>query len=304
MRGQLREEVLSAHYYSEPRGGSILTEKTFEQRRQELRERVQNELNSEHSKEITDDEIEIQNLNQQEIEVKPMIDLDYDEKSKIRMIAAIIVLVGSILGIISGGILLQGNPDQLLNSSLFNEAETVDITGQVLNSEGVTIDNVSIELFEENSNIVIQTISTNKNGYFQLNNVKPDIMELKVAKSGYITIERTFNAEDGLMNPFTMEEGNSSIISKESTVKEEGGWSLEAAVALSTFLGVMTIVTGFVGVQASVEIRRAKKYRRTQYLAGISLFSRGLIWIGPILILAGMALNSLTRTQYEDYAED
>ena len=107
-----------------------------------------------------------------------------------------------------------------------------------------------------------------------------------------------------MIAPFTMVEGNSSSIIQENTVGSEGGWSLEAAVALSTFLGIVTIITGFVGIQASVEIRRGKKYRRTQYLAGVSLFSRGLIWIGPILILAGIALNSMVKDQYEDYIED
>lgn len=281
-----------------------MAEKSYEQRRSELRKRVQSQIDS------PDEQIHYSEFNQsdeiveEEIAVKPMIDLDYDERSKLRMIAAIAILVGSILGIISGGILLQGNPDDLLNSSLFNEAETVDLTGQVLTDDGVAINNATIQLYEDNSNSVIQTVITNDNGYFQLENVKPDTMVIMVVKDGYSSLERTFIAEDGLMSPFTMKSGDSSTIIQENFVDGDGGWTLEAAVALSTFLGVMTIITGFVGIQASVETRRATRYRRTQYLAGISLFSRGLIWIGPILILAGMALNSLVKDQYEDYLED
>jgi len=286
-------------------GGANLTEKSFEERRQALRKRVQQKIESGDSEEIEEIVVSEDTIVEDEkIIVRPMIDLDYNEKSKIRMTAALIILIGSILGIISGGILLQGNPDDLLNSSLFNEAETVDITGQILNSQGVTINNVTIELSEHNSNVIIQSVSTNEDGYFQIYNVKPEIMEITVIKEEYNSIERTFRAEDGLMSPFTMKEGNSSTIIKEDTVGNEEGWSLEAAVALSTFLGVLTVITGFLGVQASVEVRRAKKYRRTQYLAGISLFSRGLIWIGPILILAGMALNSLVKEQYEDFIEE
>ena len=281
-----------------------MAEKSYKQRKSELRKRVQSQIDS------PDEQIHYSEFNQsdeiveEEIAVKPMIDLDYDERSKLRMIAAIAILVGSILGIISGGILLQGNPDDLLNSSLFNEAETVDLTGQVLTDDGVAINNATIQLYEDNSNSVIQTVITNDNGYFQLENVKPDTMVIMVVKDGYSSLERTFIAEDGLMSPFTMKSGDSSTIIQENFVDGDGGWTLEAAVALSTFLGVMTIITGFVGIQASVETRRATRYRRTQYLAGISLFSRGLIWIGPILILAGMALNSLVKDQYEDYLED
>ncbi|MBL6732227.1 MAG: carboxypeptidase regulatory-like domain-containing protein [Candidatus Poseidoniaceae archaeon] len=281
-----------------------MAEKTYEQRRSELRKRVQSQIESPNEQMHYSDFDQNDEIIEEEVVVKPMIDLDYDERSKLRMIAAIAILIGSILGIISGGILLQGNPDDLLNSSLFNEAETVDLTGQVLTDDGVTINNATIQLYEDNSNSVIQTVITNDNGYFQLENVKPETMVIRVVKDDFSSLERTFIAEDGLMSPFTMKSGDSSTIIQEDFVGSEGGWTLEAAVALSTFLGLMTIITGFVGIQASVETRRASRYRRTQYLAGISLFSRGLIWIGPILILAGMALNSLVKDQYEDYLEE
>jgi len=281
-----------------------MSEKSFDERRAALRERVQNQLENNGQNSINEQSDLLAFEDEQEIVVKPMIDLDYDDRERLRMIVAILVLVGSILGVVSGGILLQGNPDELLNSTIFNEAETVDLTGQILTVDGTTLENATIELYEEKSIVVIQSTSSDQNGYFQFDNVKPEIMEIRVVISGYQSVERTLRAENGLIAPFTMVEGNSSSIIQENTVGSEGGWSLEAAVALSTFLGVVTIITGFVGIQASVEIRRGKKYRRTQYLAGVSLFSRGLIWIGPILILAGMALNSIVKDQYEDYLEE
>jgi hypothetical protein len=281
-----------------------MSEKSFDERRAALRQRVQNQLEN-NEQNILDEQSDLLPFeDEQEIVVKPMIDLDYDDRERLRMIVAILVLVGSILGVVSGGILLQGNPDELLNSTIFNEAETVDLTGQILTVDGVTLENATIELYEEKSVVVIQSTSSDQNGYFQFYNVKPEIMEIRVVISGYQSVERTLRAENGLIAPFTMVEGNSSSIIQENTVGSEGGWSLEAAVALSTFLGIVTIITGFVGIQASVEIRRGKRYRRTQYLAGVSLFSRGLIWIGPILILAGIALNSMVKDQYEDYIED
>ena len=281
-----------------------MSEKSFDERRAALRERVQNQLENNEQKSL-DHETDSTSLEEAaQIVVKPMIDLDYDDRERLRMIVAILVLIGSILGVVSGGILLQGNPDDLLNSTIFKEADTVDLTGQVLTVDGVTLENATIELYEENSVVAIQSKTSDENGYFQFYNVKPEIMKIRVVISDYQSVERTLRAENGLIAPFTMIEGNSSSIIQENTVGSEGGWSLEAAVALSTFLGILTIITGFVGIQASVEIRRGKKYRRTQYLAGISLFSRGLIWIGPILILAGMALNSMVKDQYDDYTED
>ena len=281
-----------------------MSSKSFEERRAALRERVQKQITAEDTIESPSEPDSANTTIEREIVVKPMIDLDYDDREKIRVIVAVLILVGSILGIISGGILLQGNPDELLNSSLFNEVETVDITGQVLTVDGVTLENASVELFEDGSVQYLQSTTSDENGYFQFYNVEPEMMKIMVIIDGYVSEERTFLAENGLIKPFTMEEGNSSSVNQESYRGSEGGWSLEAAVALSTFLGVITIITGFVGIQASVEVRRGTRYRRTQYLAGIGLFSRGLIWIGPILILAGMALNSLVKEQYEDFTED
>ena len=281
-----------------------MSSKSFEDRRAALRERVQKQITAEDTIE-SPSEIDSANTSiEREIVVKPMIDLEYDDREKIRVIVAVLILVGSILGIISGGVLLQGNPDELLNSSLFNEVETVDITGQVLTVDGVTLENASVELFEDGSVQYLQLTTSDENGYFQFYNVEPEMMRIMVIIDGYVSEERTFLAENGLIKPFTMEEGNSSNVNQDSYRGSDGGWSLEAAVALSTFLGVITIITGFVGIQASVEVRRGTRYRRTQYLAGIGLFSRGLIWIGPILILAGMALNSLVKEQYEDFTED
>ena len=281
-----------------------MSSKSFEERRAALRERVQKQITAEDTIESPSELDSANTTIEREIVVKPMIDLDYDDREKIRVIVAVLILVGSILGIISGGILLQGNPDELLNSSLFNEVETVDITGQVLTVDGVTLENASVELFEDGSVQYLQSTTSDENGYFQFYNVEPEMMKIMVIIDGYVSEERTFLAENGLIKPFTMEEGNSSNVNQESYRGSDGGWSLEAAVALSPFLGVITIITGFVGIQASVEVRRGTRYRRTQYLAGIGLFSRGLIWIGPILILAGMALNSLVKEQYEDFTED
>ena len=81
-----------------------MTGKSFEQRRAELRKRVKSQIDSPNEAIHYSDLNEIEENIQQEIVVKPMIDLDYDERSKLRMLAAIAILVGSILGIISGGI--------------------------------------------------------------------------------------------------------------------------------------------------------------------------------------------------------
>jgi hypothetical protein len=82
------------------------------------------------------------------------------------------------------------------------------------------------------------------------------------------------------------------------------GFTLENAVTLSSAIGLLTITTAFFGVQSAIEIRRGKRYRRSQYLAGVALFSRGLILVGPALILFGMVVNIFARDDFEDRRED
>ncbi|MBL6890475.1 MAG: carboxypeptidase regulatory-like domain-containing protein [Candidatus Poseidoniaceae archaeon] len=279
-----------------------MSEKSFDERREALKARVKKQL---EESSIQDSEPELivpqSELMLDEDSFESMMEFEYDDKARLRKLAAVLILVGSLLGIFSGGIILQGNPSELLNSSLFEQTQSVDITGQALDIEGQAIFNASIELVDYESSETLQVTYTNDNGYFQLKNVKSETMLLRVSLEGYNTIERTFDAVDGIMQPFTMKNG--SEITKETVQSEDSGWSLEAAVGLSTFIGVMTIITGIVGIQASVETRRAKRYRKTQYLAGISLFSRGLILFGPILILVGMGLLTLTKEQFEDTEE-
>ena len=284
-----------------------MTESDFEERRKALKERVKKQLEQSSNQETNEDivvpksSIDTSVDTSEKMNLERLLQLEMDDKSRIRKLASILILIGSILVIFSGGIILQGNPSELLNSSVFDQTQSVDITGQTLDLEGHGIYNVSIILLDYDSSETIQSTLTNDNGYFQLKNVKADRMILRVSLDGYDTIERTFDAVDGFMQPFTMKNGSELVT--EDFVTEESGWSLEAAVGLSTFIGVMTILTGIVGIQASIETKRAKRYRRTQYLAGISLFSRGLIIFGPLLILAGMGLLVLTKEQFEDVEE-
>ena len=279
-----------------------MSEKSFDERREALKARVKKQL-EDSTTQTSEPELVVSEteLVVEDIGFDGIMELEYDDKARIRKIASVLILVGSLLGIFSGGIILQGNPSELLNSSLFEQTQSVDITGQTLDIEGESLYNVRIELVDYDSSETLQTTYTNDNGYFQLKDVKAETMLLRVSLEGYNTIERTFDAVDGIMQPFTMKNG--SEVTKEFRQSEDSGWSLEAAVGLSTFIGVMTIITGIVGIQASVETRRAKRYRRTQYLAGISLFSRGLILFGPILILAGMGLLALSKEQFEDTKE-
>ena len=229
-----------------------------------------------------------------------MLDRDLD---RWRNLAAALIFIGSILGIISGALILQGNPSELLNTSLFAEQETVDISGSALEDvDGSGVANVTVELFEEESRALLQTTTTDQFGYYAMSNVKQDIHLIVFSKEGYETVERTFVPDNVGLDPVTMKPGNGTR--SESDDQSISGWTLDNAVGLSSAIGLITIASAFFGIQSAVEIRRGKHYRRSQYLAGVSLFSRGLIIVGPALILFGMVVNVFARDDFEDRRED
>ncbi|MBH34181.1 MAG: hypothetical protein CMB74_01870 [Euryarchaeota archaeon] len=229
-----------------------------------------------------------------------MIDRDAD---RWRNLAAALIFIGSLLGMMSGALILQGNPSELLNTSFFAESDTVDISGTALEDvDGNGVENVSVELLDATTKAVLNTTATDAFGYFSMSNVQQEVHIIVFSKEGYTTVERTFVPDNVGLDPVTMKPGNGTR--QESDDQSISGWTLDNAVGLSTIIGILTIGTALLGVQSAAEIRRGKHYRRSQYLAAGALFSRGLIIVGPALILFGMIVNLFAKEDFEDQRED
>ena len=229
------------------------------------------------------------------------IDLEDDvlsEGERRRRIASALVMIGALMGVVSGALILQGNPSGLLNSSIFNSADSLDIHGFVLDEEGEPVANVSINLVDIDSNSTKKSSMSDENGRYVIESVLVKEYKLYVSKSGYETVILSFKPEPVGISPITMVEGEGERTKDELSGTE--GWSMENAVALATFEGVFTIACALVGVHASFEIKRKKRYRRTQAFCWIGLFSRGLIIFGPALILTGMIFLMLDKEDFED----
>ena len=74
------------------------------------------------------------------------------------------------MGILSGILILQGNPGELLNSSLFSETQDLDVHGQVLDIDGYGISNVTVVLIDLESGNKDET-NTEENGRFIIESV-------------------------------------------------------------------------------------------------------------------------------------
>ncbi|MDP6864801.1 MAG: carboxypeptidase-like regulatory domain-containing protein [Candidatus Poseidoniaceae archaeon] len=216
-----------------------------------------------------------------------------------RSLASTMVLIGSLMGILSGILILQGNPSDLLESNLFDTTDALDIHGMVLDSEGDPIGNVTIELIDPVDDVVLMSNTTDENGRYSLTGTAVKYSILKFTLDDHVTVLRHFTPEPIGITPVTMLEGEGERIEDERSKTE--GWSMQNAVALSSAIGLLTIATALVGVHASYEIKKAKRYRRTQMFCWIALFSRGLIIFGPSLILIAMILTMLDREDFEDF---
>ena len=142
---------------------------------------------------------------------------------------------------------------------------------------------------------------SDENGRYVIDAVLVKEYELHVTKQGYQTVILSFKPEPIGISPITMIEGDGERTKDE--LSQTDGWSMENAVALATFEGLFTIGCALVGVHASFEIKRKKRYRRTQAFCWVGLFSRGLIIFGPTLILIGMILLMLDKEDFADQKE-
>ena len=220
------------------------------------------------------------------------------EGERRRRIASALVMIGALMGVVSGALILQGNPSGLLNSSIFKTTESLDIHGFVLDEDGEPVANVSIELVDPESNSALKSSISDEYGRYVIDSVLVKEYELRVSKTGYQTVILSFKPEPIGISPITMVAGDGERTKDELSATE--GWSMENAVALATFEGVFTIACALVGVHASFEIKRKKRYRRTQAFCWVGLFSRGLIIFGPALILLGMVFLMLDKEEFED----
>ena len=264
------------------------------ERREALRARVRNKLSGEEEqpKELVVQASEVQAATTEGEDL-----LLIDDSNGLLALASSLIFIGSVLGIITGLLLLQGNPAELLNNTMENE-EAVDVYGIVLEAEsGDSLEDVQIQLIEKESGTLILETRTNSYGYYKFQNVPSGVHILRVSMDSYMTVERTFTPDSATQAPFTLTEGNGTI--EEDFRQSSSGWSLKNAVALSTGIALVTIFAGVVGLKAAVDARSAKNYRRTQYLAGFALFSRGFIVFGPFLILCGMGLMILAKDEFQ-----
>ena len=254
---------------------------------QRVRQRVRSKLldsriASNKRKRKADEEIVVQI---QKSEESRFVDLETDliSDERRRRIASALVMIGALMGLYLEHLSYKETHLDCLILQYSKALDSLDIHGFVLDEDGEPVANVTIELVDPESDTAVKNSISDEYGRYVIDAVLVKEYELHVSKSGYETVILTFKPEPLAFLQSLWLKGKVKETKDELSATE--GWSMENAVALATFEGIFTIACALVGVHASFEIKRKKRYRRTQAFCWVGLFSRGLIIFGPALIL-------------------
>ncbi|MBR79363.1 MAG: hypothetical protein CMA88_01055 [Euryarchaeota archaeon] len=232
------------------------------------------------------------------------IDLEYfledlSEEPSTRVAGAMMIIVGSLLGVQLGILLISADPDEILSGSLDSTEEYADVSGIVISAisdnetGGDPVEGGKVRLLSEEGATTGKETFTDSNGRFSINNAirKPSL--LQVSHPGNNTSKVYFVPGDNADLVVTLSPGEG-----ETVIDLRGESHLGQSVSIATAIALLTVLLGLAGVYGGIEAYRGDSYRRAWWFGFLGLWSRGMIFIGPLLILLGMGLVTLSRNQF------
>jgi|TARA_B100001250_G_scaffold137822_1_gene117908 hypothetical protein len=225
---------------------------------------------------------------------------DLSTDSATRNLGAFLIALGSILGVIVGIMLISGNVSDILSGEIDDSGAQADVNGIVTTAlvdnttgadpaggvEVIILDDLGIEIGSD---------VTDSGGRFSITDLPRRSSTLEVAHPGNVTIRILLIPGDYSQISVTLTQGEGI-----ETSDIRGDSHLGESVLIGTLVALLTLFSGLAGFAGSVEARKGLSYRRTWWLSFIGLWSRGMMFIGPLMILSGMGLVSLSRNQFYD----
>ena len=224
---------------------------------------------------------------------------DISEEPSTRIAGAILIIIGSLLGVQLGILLVSGNPDEILSDTLDLTEEYSDVSGIVISartgndSGGEPVEGVRVRLLSIEGATTGKETFSDSDGRFTILEVRREPALLSFTHSGNNTTKLFFVPGDEAQIVITMSEGNG-----ENVIDRRGESYQSNSVSIATAIALMTVLLGLLGVYGGVEAYRGNSYRRSWWLSFLGLWSRGMIFIGPLLILIGMGLVTLSKQQF------
>ena len=217
-----------------------------------------------------------------------------------RVAGAILIILGSALGAMLGVLLMAADPADIMGQIGADESSDT-VNGVVIsslsnNTGGDPIEGVLVELLNEDRTIIDSDL-TDSGGRFSIVDVPRQSSILYIQHPDNKTVEILLVPGDHSQIIITLESGDGFI----GLLDMRGESNLADSVFVGFFVAAVTLLSGLAGIVGGLEAYNGNKYNRSWWLAFFGLFSRGMIFIGPLLILIGIGLMYLTRDQFTDY---
>ena len=215
-----------------------------------------------------------------------------------RVAGAILIILGSILGVVTGSLHITADVGDVLTGQLDDSGGLADVHGGVYlalvdkTTGGEAIEGVTVILYDEEF-LEIDRDVTDSGGRFSIDDVPRRSATLVVDHPNNITERVLLIPGDHAQITVTLSEGDG-----ENEIDMRGDSYLAESVLITSIIGALTLAAGLAGILGGIEAYNGKKHFRTQYMAYLGLWSQGLMFICPLFNLMGMGLTYLTRGQF------
>ena len=229
---------------------------------------------------------------------------DLSVDSTTRVAGALMIFVGSLLGVLLGIVLISTNVGEILTGQLDGSDGLADVDGIVSTAleDGTTggepAEGVRVSILDSEE-LEIGHDFTDSGGRFSIDDVPRRSSTLLVEHPENQTVKITLVPGDHAQISVTLTPGDGI-----DEYDMSGESHLSESVLIGSTIAALTLLAGLAGMVGGLEAYRGDRYRRTWWLSFFGLWSRGMLFIGPMFILLGMGMVHVARDQFTDYTED
>lgn len=229
---------------------------------------------------------------------------DLSVDSATRVAGGLMIFVGSLLGLLLGLALISANVGEILSGQLDGSDGVADVNGivstalQDSGTGGEPAEGVSVSIIDSEG-LVVGIDETDSGGRFSVKDIPRRTSTLLVEHPENRTVEITLVPGDHAQISVTLTPGNGV-----DQFDMSGESHLAESVLIGSIIAAMTLLAGLAGMVGGLEAYRGDRYRKTWWLAFFGLWSRGMLFVGPMLILIGMGMVNLSKNQFTDYTRE
>jgi len=229
---------------------------------------------------------------------------DLSVDSTTRVAGALMIFVGSLLGVLLGIVLISTNVGEILTGQLDGSDGLADVDGIVSTAleDGTTggepAEGVRVSILDSDE-LEIGHDFTDSGGRFSIDDVPRRLSTLLVEHPENRTVKVILVPGDHAQISVTLTPGDGV-----DEYDMSGESHLSESVLIGSTIAALTLLAGLAGMAGGLEAFRGDRYRRTWWLSFFGLWSRGMLFIGPMFILLGMGMAHVARDQFTDYTED